>query len=177
MATIDLYPSTVVAASGFTTAALSNVLGNTTAYATHTGAVAINQSIDGRFYFPMMDIPAGAAIDSITVNITAKASATGRRSMYTIDMYGAGGGTILKTLASALGTSDATHSTIITAANLSSTGWTSEELRNNAIEWTANFLSTNATSTTTSWQKFWLTVDYTLAAAGGPNVLFLGENF
>lgn len=176
MATIDLYPNTVVSATGFTTATLANVLGNTTAYGTHTGAVTVNQGIDGRFYFPMADIPAGANVNSITANVIAKASATGRRSMYSIDMYGSGGGTILKTLNAAMGITDATYSALITAANLSSVGWTSEELRNNAIEWTATFLSNNATSTTTSWQKFWLTVDYTLAA-GGPNALFVGENF
>lgn len=176
MPNIDLHPNTVVWAEAFTSGALASVLGNTTAYATHTGSVAVNGGLSGRFYFPMADIPAGATVNSITASVIAKASATARRSMYAIDLYGNGGGTIMKTLNSALGTTDATYSVQFTGANLTAVGWTSGELRDNTIEWTATFLSTSATSTTTSWQKFWLTVDYSLATTGA-NTLFLGENF
>lgn len=175
MATIDLYPSTAVWAEAFTLAALANVLGNTTAYATHSGAVGLYNALSGRFYFPMTDIPEGAIINSITANVIAKASATGRRSMYSVDAYGAG--TILRTPDIAMGTTDATYSVTMTGAEFLSAGWTSAALRNNSIEWTVSLLSKSAVSTITSWQKFWLTVDYTLAAAGGPNALFLGENF
>lgn len=175
MPALTLYPATVVSGDAFTTAQLASVLGNTAAYATHTGALPVNAGLGGRFYFPMSDIPAGCVVNSIVASVIAKANVASRRNFLSVDIYGSGGNNILKTPNTPMGIVDVTYSATFSGAELASGGWTTDDLRNNGIEWTASFLSTNATSTTTSWQKFWLTVDYTLAA-GGPNALFLGEN-
>jgi hypothetical protein len=176
MATATFYPTSVTSAiAGFTAAQLANVLGNTTTYAVHTAAVAVNGGIGGTFAFDLSSLPSNIVINSIQFSLIAKASATSRRTAYSVDMYGAAGNSIIKTMSVPLLTTDTTASVTMTGAELTAAGWTVDEIRTAAIEWTGTFISSNATSTTTSWQKFIITVDYTVLAS--VNTLFFGELF
>lgn len=175
MATIDLASTSVVSGLGFTTTELAKVIGNTGTIAIHTGAVAVNSTLDGTFKFPMTNVPAGSTINSIVGLVHGSASVAGRRSFYTIGAYD-GTHSALATNTTPLTTSYAWYSAQWTGAQLAAAGFTSAALRNDNIEWTASFISTNATSTTTSWAYFVIRVDYTLPT-GGSGVLFFGESF
>lgn len=176
MPTMTFYPNSVISAiAGFTSAQLANVLGNTTTYAVHTAAVAVNGGIGGTLGFDLTGLPSGIAINSITFTLIAKANATGRRSAYSVDIYGTAGSSIIKTMSVPLLTTDTTATVSMTGAELTAAGWTADEIRTQVIEWTATFISNNATSTTTSWQKFYMTIDYTVLAT--VNTLFFGELF
>lgn len=176
MPTLTLYPTSVKTGFSFTTAQLANVVGNNTSTATHTDTIVTGTTIGGVFYFNMTDIPASAIITSIQCSLIANANATARRKAYAVDIYkpenGAGYVCYIDT---ALTTSLAQYDGTITAANLSTAQLTTAALRDNFIEWTGTFSSTNTTSTTTTWQKFFLTITYELTT--GSNILFLGENF
>ena len=175
MATLTFYPTSVVSAvSGFTAAQLANVLGNTTTYAVHTAAVAVNGGIGGTFAFDLSSLPSNIVINSFTFTLIAKASTASRRSAYSVDLFGSGGSSIIKTMSVPLAITDTTATVVMTGTELANAGWTVDELRTGANEWTGTFISTNATSTTTSWQKFYITVDYTVVAS---NILFSGELF
>lgn len=176
MATLTLYPTEVRSGFSFTTAQLANVVGNTTNNAVHTGAIAINTTIGGVFYFNPESIPAAAIISSIQVSIIASASATSRRKFYAVDIYKPANGAGIVTYPDLALTATLTqYNNTITAAQLATAGLTTAALRDNFIEWGITYISTNATSTTTTWQKFFLTITYELAS--GPNLLFVGENF
>jgi hypothetical protein len=178
MPQLSIYPTAVLAGSSFTTAALANVLGNTTAEAVHTGAVGSGLGMFGRFRFDPSALPAGATLNGITVNVTARASAASRRSTYSIGANRGGVGAILVSSPNyALTTTLAQYSMSLTGAALASAGWTGDALRASAAngEWTFTFTSSSATSTSTYWQKFWLVIDYTLPP-GVPNLLFMNES-
>lgn len=176
MATATFYPTSVVSAiAGFTVAQLANVLGNTTTYAVHTGPVSVNGDIGGTFTFDLSSLPSNIVINSIQFSLIAKASDTSRRSAYSVDLFGASGNSITKTMSVPLLTTDTTASVTMTGAELTAADWTIDEIRTAVKEWTATFISTNATLTSTSWQKFIMTVDYTVLAT--VNALFFGENF
>lgn len=176
MPVATFYPNSVISAvSGFTSAQLANVLGNTTTYAVHTAAVAVNGGIGGTFGFDLSSLPSNIIINTITLTLIAKASATSRRSAYQVDIYGTAGGTVLKNMSVPLLTTDTSGSVVMTGTDLSNVGWTIDEIRTTTIEWTGTFISTNATSTTTSWQKFVMDIDYTLVNT--VNTLFFGETF
>lgn len=176
MPTMTFYPISIVSSNaGFTAGELANVLGNTTSYAVYSAAVAVNSGIGGTFTFDLSILPPNIVINSIQLSLIAKASATSRRSAYSVDLYGAAGGAILKTMNVPLLTTDTTANVTITGAELTAAGWTVDEIRTAVKEWTGTFISNNATSTITSWQKFFITVDYTVVAT--VNALFFGENF
>ena len=176
MATATFYPTSVVSANaGFTAAQLANVLGNTTTYAVHIAPVAVNGGIGGTFAFDLSNLPSNIVINSIGFSLIAKANAMSRRTAYSVNLFGTAGNSILKTMSVPLLTTDTTASVTMTGAELAAAGWTVDELRTAVKEWTGTFISTNATLTTTSWQKFFMTVDYTVLAT--VNALFFGENF
>lgn len=176
MATATFYPTSVVSAiAGFTVAQLANVLGNTTTYAVHTGPVSVNGEIGGTFTFDLSSLPSNIVINSIQLSLIAKANATSRRSAYSVDLFGAAGGSIIKTMNVPLLTTNKTANVTITGAELTAAGWTVDEIRTADIECTGRFISNNTASTITSWQKFFITVDYTFVAT--VNALFFGENF
>ena len=181
MPTVSAYPNAVKRANNFARA--TNVVGNTTAYATHNGASSVGQVLYADFGFDLSAVPANAVIDRIRFNVIAKASATGRRTARWIDMqHAAGGGfTTTSTPGVPLLTTDTTATIVLDRVNDAAT-WgqmaiTAAAVRDPATEWGFGFESVNATSTLTSWQKFWLDVDYTLPAAGVPNLLFMNELF
>lgn len=176
MATATFYPTSVVSAiAGFTVAQLANVLGNTTTYAVHTGPVLDNGEIGGTFTFDLSSLPSNIVINSIQFSLIAKANVTSRRSAYSVDLFGASGNSITKTMSVPLLTTDTTASVTMTGAELTTADWTVDEIRTAVKEWTGTFISNKVMSTTTSWQKFFITVDYTFVAT--VNALFFGENF
>ena len=176
MPTLTIYPTSVKTAYAYTTAQLANVLGNTTATAVHTGVVTVNAALGGVLYFSMTDIPANAIITSIQASIIVSANALSRRTAYAIDLYKPDGGLgIVNYINTAMTTSLVQYNTTFTSAQLAAAGFTTAALRDNFIEWTTTLISTNATSTTTTWQKLFLTITYELTS--GPNALFYGENF
>ena len=177
MPTLTLYPTTLVSGNEFTTAQLANVVGNTTNYALHTGAVNTNASLDGRFYFDMSAFPADAVINSMTFGVRARSTSATLRKMYSFDFYflGTGEGKLV-IVNTSLTTADADYTGVLSAASLGATLDKTNYYRGKTIEWTAGFISTGTTSTSTYWQKFWITLDYTLLGSG-KNALFLGENF
>lgn len=176
MPTATFYPTSVTSAvSGFTAAQLANVLGNTTTYAVHTAAVVVNGGIGGTFAFDLSTLPSNIIINTITFTLIAKASRASRRSAYQVDLYGAGGGTVIKNISVPLLTTDTTATVVMTGTDLTNMGWTIDEIKAASNEWSGTFISTNATSTTTSWQKFIMAIDYTLVNT--VNTLFFGETF
>ena len=180
MPTVSAYPNALKLANNFANA--GNVIGNTTAYATHTGAASSGAAIYAEYSFDLSAIPAAAVIDRIRFNVIAKASATGRRTARRIDLqHNTGGGySTTSTAAVPLLTTDTT-ATIVFDRVVDATRWaqfgvTTAAIRDPATFFGVGFESASATSTTTSWQKFWLEVDYTLPA-GVPNLLFMNELF
>lgn len=166
MPTLTLYPSTVVAGSGFTTTELAKVLGNTAEYATFYGWGNVGVGESGRFYFPMTDIPANAIISSVTANVIVWSNSSYRQA-YSVDCYGS---------VNKLVNNGATMATTATAysfpgfAGASTAAW-----RDNSIEWTFNTNALASGNVYVYWQKFWIDVVYTQPASG--NSLFLGNNY
>lgn len=184
MAVLRLFPNVVLSGSSFTTAQLANVLGDTTAYAVHTGVMAVDAGYGGMFKFPFSNLPSNiGTISQIEAGIVGKANLANSRQFLSFDCYN--GGTILfksqpSNVDDRFTTTDSTllmDTTTVTggAFNSNAALW-----RNDNIEVTANFrgIANPGSSITTSWQKFWLDITYELAAGSGPpNQLFQGENF
>ena len=181
MPTVSAYPNAVKLASDFASAA--NVVGNTTAYATHNGIKAVGQAIFAEYGFDLSAIPANALIDRIRFNVIAKANAAGRRTARWIDVQHANGGgfSTTSTPGVPLQSTDTTATIVLDrvadAALWAQMQMTTAAVRDPATGWGVGFESTIASTTLTSWQKFWLDVDYTLPAAGVPNLLFMNEPF
>lgn len=169
MTTLILYPVSANNVQVFVN--IANVYGNTTSYATATTSVANNASAgSATLYFNMTDIPADATVSAIKMTIVARASAAGVRSDYSVDHYAAGGTWQLVTLESGLTTSNSTVDFVFTPGNRTTAQW-----RNNAMEWTTNFISKAAGSYSIYWEKAYITVEYTQSAGSNMNVLFFGD--
>ena len=180
MPTVSAYPNSLKLASHFTSAA--NVVGNTTTYATHNAAIAVGQVIYADYGFDLSAVPVNAIVDRIRFNVIAKANVASRRTARWIDIQHAQGGgfNTASTPAVPLLTTDTTATIVfdrvVDASKWSTFGMSTAVVRDPASAWGFGFASVNATATLTSWQKFWLEVDYTLPA-GVPNLLFMNEHF
>ena len=176
MPTLTLYPTSVSSAIAFTAAQLANVVGNTTAYAQHSGGLAANAELGGEFKFDLSALPDNAIVSKIRMSVVARASALTRRALAYNGIYanvspypgytGSGPTTNLTT-------ADQTLSYNVTAANLGAAGFTVATLKDAATEWRMTFRSTDATTTITYWRKFWLVIDYTLPVASAADPLIL----
>ena len=179
MPTITAYPASVSSADKFTTAQLANVVGNTTAYAVHNNALTVSTPLGGEFTFDLSALPANAVISNIRASVIARANAASRRAFSVAGVHANGppwpGYTSLDA-ALPLTTADATYSIDMPWSVLANAGHTVATLKDAGTTWLASFKSTNSGGVSTSWQKFWLTVDYTLPA-GIPNPLFINELF
>lgn len=171
MTTLVLYPVNVNTYLTFTD--ISNVYGNTTAYATSTTSVSANASAGSAgLLFNMTDIPADAVISAIKFSVVSRVSSAGTRSVYTVNHYTGTGGTgnHLVTMDSNLTTTNTTVDFVCTPSKRTTAGW-----RNNAMEWTVNFISKAAGSYSIYWEKAYITVEYTQPTASNMNVLFFGD--
>lgn len=169
MPTLTLYPTSTTNPSLFTQLQLDNVIGNTATYCVHSAYVTQNAGMGGRIYFQMTDIPAASVVSAIRAKVIAKCSSAGYRAAYSLEMYDGGGP--LVTINTALTTSDATYT-----HDMPLSGWSTSRLRNNSIEWNYTFSALLTGTVTTSWQKFFLEIDYELIA-DGPSTLFINELF
>ena len=179
MPKITAYPASVSSADKFTTAQLANVVGNTTAYATHTNALPVSTPLGGEFRFVLSALPANAVISNIRASVIARANAASRRAFSVVGVYTNGPATAGYTsldAAKPLTTAYATYSIDMPWSVLANAGHTVATLKGAGTTWSASFKSTNSGGVSTIWQKFWLEVDYTLPA-GVPNLLFLNELF
>lgn len=177
MPTLTLYPTSVSSAATFTAAQLANVVGNTTTYAKHSGGLALNAELGGEFKFDLSALPDNAIVSNIRMSVIARASALTRRALAYNGIYanvspypgytGSGPATNLTT-------ADQTLFYNVTAANLDAAGFTVATLKDPATAWRMTFRSTNATTTITYWQKFWLDIDYALPVAGADPLILLG---
>lgn len=170
MTTLVLYPVSSTSVWAFVN--IGNVYGNTAAYATSTTSVSANMSAgSASLLFNMTDIPANATISAIKFSVVSRVSSAGTRSVYTVDHYTAsGGGNQLITMDSSLSTTNTTVDFVCTPSNRTTDGW-----RNNAMEWTVNFISKAAGLYSIYWEKAYITVEYTQPTASNMNVLFFGD--
>lgn len=178
MPTISAYPSAVRAANDFTNP--NNVVGNTTTYATNNTIKAIGAVIFSDFAFDLSAVPAGAVVDRIRFNVIAKANAAGRRMARWIDVQHANGGG-MNTTSSPGATLQSTDTTVtitldrvVDASLWATMRMSTDVVRDATTDWGFGFESTIASTTLTSWQKFWLEVDYTLPVAGADPLILLG---
>lgn len=171
MTTLVLYPVNVNTYLTFTD--ISNVLGNTTSYATATTSVANNVSAGlASLYFNMTDIPEDATISAIKLSIVSRVSSANTRSVYTSDHYAGTGdrSNQVITMDSNLSTANSTVDFVFTPSNRTTAGW-----RNNSLAWSTNFLSKTAGSYSVYWEKAYITVEYTQPTSSNMNVLFFGD--
>lgn len=186
MTVLRIYPSSVVAGQGFTTAQLGKVLNNTTDYGTHAGLVAINAGYGGTFKFPFSQLPANiGSITSVEAGIIAKASLANSRQFYSFECYHASSSTTLafkNQPSSTPGRLTTADTTILINTGFTGGLFNTSDLtkwRDDNVEVNATFIGiANPTSNiTTYWDRFWLDITYELApSANGAGVMFLGEN-
>ena len=178
MPTITAYPTSVALANNFTNA--GNVVGNTTSYATHNGIRAVEAVISADYYFDLSAVPAAAVVDRIRFNVTAKANAANRRLAKWVDVQHSTGGGLNATSTPGV-TLQSTDTTVaivldrtVDAGLWGQLNMSTSVVRDPTTSWGFGFESTIASSTLTSWQKFWLEVDYTLPVAGADPLILLG---
>lgn len=168
MPSLTFYPTEVKQANGFTLAELGNVVGNTTAEATVTQSMPPANTEGGTFLFDLSAIPPASTIQLITGSVIARCVTSGYRDSYQFDVYT--GSPQLKQNQVLLTNTNAQYD-ISLVPNAS----TASIIAANT-EWTWSFISKAYGTVSTAWQKFWITVDYTLPSSG-VNPLFMGENF
>lgn len=162
MPTLRLYPDTVIAAGrGFTLSQLTNVLNNTTGYATHTGITPLNGEIGGTLGFNLDSLPADAMISALVFSMVAKASVKNTVAFSSVVMENSDEVLVNKTGLKNLTTSNTTSNISYSAAELNHIPMNA--LLDPTLSFSFLFISLNGSrSVTTSWQKAYLDVTYTV---------------
>jgi hypothetical protein len=162
MALLRIYPAAFVSGTHTWTNS-ANLVGNTTTFATHAATFTIGTVLGARMRYDMSVIPNDAQINSVTAWLAGKVSVAARNfTGVTIRHQNANAPVTVTATAQAMATTDGTYGIVIPWATLEAAGWTLAMLQDstNTVEFT---LTTSATSTTTtSLQKLYLDVDYTL---------------
>lgn len=178
MAILTAYPTAVVSADKFTTAQLGNVVGNTTSVATHNGSLPDGTYLGGEFKFDLSALPANAVINNIRAHVAAWANAAPRRQLSFIGVFANESpwpGYTSLNAALSLTATNTDHVVTLPGLKLSNAGHTASTIKAASTSWSVVFRSTMYAGVVTSWQKFWLEIDYALPSS--PNVLFINELF
>jgi len=176
----DIYPSSIIYAEGFTQAEFAKAIDPypSATSAVYTGSTPVNGTIGANVRMPFSaNLPADAVIQSLSIFVMAKASVAGRMQFGFFTPWNPAGPSSvwIADPRQNIGTTDAWYEFAMTGAELLAQGWTVAKLRDDANEWRFGLISTNATSTTTTWHYVLVRVFYRLPAPS--NVLFFGENF
>ncbi len=159
MPTFIGYPYAIRQAGNFTNA--NNLIGNNTNTATHSGSVPNNTGLFASLKIDVSSIPRDAILTSVVFFVTAMASATNSRSFYTVALYD-GNTPFLFTGNRLMGTSMSTYSIPMGVGHIASSFKGDVSL----FEWEVTFLSLTGNNITTTWQKAWVEVTYTVPATG-----------
>lgn len=175
---VDVYPSSVIYADGFTQAEFEKVIAASATSGAFTGSTAVNGGIGGNVRMPFRTaLPANAVIQSLTVLAMTRCSVASRMQFALIRPWNPAGPSSVWDVSprQSVGTADAWYSFKMTGAELLADGWTLAKLRDDASEWNFSLISTNAASVTTTWTYLLVRVEYRLQPPS--NTLFFGENF
>lgn len=175
----DVYPNAIIYTDSITTAEFTKAMSNTGTEGVYTGSVPVNGAIGANVRLPMSTyLPANAELVDLTFYSYLRANTAGRRRWGILKLYNPADPSSIWEANVPLTTSSAWYPYTLTAAELTSLGWTVAKLRDDANnEWYFGVISTNATSTTLYWAYAMVRVRYRLPAAAATNTLFFGENF
>lgn len=174
MATTRCYPNSTGTGS-FTNP--DNVLGNTTAVATHDAYMTAGTGVGHRYFFDTSAIPAGAVVTSISAGVSARAGSANHRTFHAVSPFLSGKSAVSVTSAAGtyLSTTLADSVVDVPVATMTSAGYSQAEIVSSAVRWEAVFNAALSVSTLIEWEKFW--IDFTYEIPPANNTLFFGENF
>lgn len=179
---VDIYPSSIIWTEGFTQAEFAKAIDPypSATSGVYTGSTPVNGTIGGNVRMPFSaHLPANAVVQSLSIFVYARTSVAGRMQFGFFTPYNPAGPSSVWTAEPRqnIGTTDAWFEFTKSDAELLAEGWTTAKLRDDANnEWRFGLISTNATSTTTTWHYVLIRVKYRLPPPN-KNVLFIGENF
>lgn len=178
---VDIYPSSIIWAEGFTQAEFAKAIDPypSATSGVYTGSTPVNGTIGGNVRMPFSaHLPADAVVQSLSIFVMARTSVAGRMQFGFFSPWNPAGpnSVWIAEPRQNIVTTDAWYEFGKTGAELLAEGWTTAKLRDDANnEWRFGLISTNTTSTTTTWHYVLVRVFYRLPAPS--NVLFFGENF